>query len=49
VWLAGVLSTREVRIEAFEPAALATYEYDDLVVVCVVRLHVDEPASLLLH
>jgi len=48
VWLAGAFSTREVRIEAFEPAALATYD-DDLVVVCVVRLHVDEPASLLLH
>src|SRR5439155_761064 len=47
--LAGALPTREVRIEAFKLAAGAAPERDDVVVICVVLLHVDEPACHLLH
>src|SRR6266508_940270 len=38
-----------MRAESLELAAGAAREYDDLVVLCVVRLHRDEPACLLLH
>src|SRR5437867_9599120 len=47
--LAWPLPACEMRAEPLEFAALAACEHDDLVVVCVVRLHIDEPACLLLH